>query len=348
LQYLYLMFELMKALGVLLFIAIAVPGFSQSKAIPIRIEGATMATTYTVVYFDSSERNFKHSIDSLLMEVNKGINNYDPTSSVSMFNKSATGITSSSPHFANLLTKSLEIAAGSGGCFDPTVAPLVNLWGFGPSMNVKPSSIKVDSILKFTGYKKVTLNDGKAVKSFSAVALDFGGIGQGYGVDAIAAFLDSKEIKNYLVELGGEGFASGKNLASSAPWRVGVIDPMSPKDEPRLLGYALVENRSFTTSGNYFNYRVIDGKRYGHTISPFTGMPIQQDLISVSVFAHDCATADAWATAFMVAGKQKALEFLEENPHLGAILITEREGKLEYFVSKNIREKVFLEFSHDH
>lgn len=314
----------------------------------IRIEGQTMGTTYAVIYFDSQSRNFKSSIDSILAEVNRGISNYDPRSAVSAFNSSSGQMESDSGHFVESLRKSLEVAAESEGHFDPTVMPLVNLWGFGPRKNLKPSQAKIDSIGKFVGYQHISLRQDQVIKDHPNVQIDFGGIGQGYGVDVISKFLNQKKISNYLVELGGEGFASGKNIQTNAPWKIGIIDPMGHKDDQRLLGYITIENGAFTTSGNYFNYRIINGKKYGHTISPFTGLPLQQDLINVSIFADDCATADAWATACMVAGKEKSIAFLKANPSLAAILISIRDGKLDIFVSDSIQHKVFLEQTHDH
>lgn len=314
---------------------------------PLRIEGRTMGTTYAIVYFDEKGREFKRSIDSLLQKVNSAISNYDPTSSVSAFNKSTGKIQLNSYHFEKTLRKSLEISRASKGNFDPTVMPLVNLWGFGPVKNLKPTREKIDSLKKFVGYDHITLRGKEAHKDHPNVQLDFGGIGQGYGIDVISNFLKAQGIRNFLVELGGEGFAYGKNLKTNTSWRIGIVNPLSPREEPELIGYAFVENGAFTTSGNYLNYRIIDGKKYGHTISPFTGFPIQQDLISVSVFSADCATADAWDTAFMVAGREKSIELLKANPHLAAILISQTHDKLNFFVSDTIRDKVFLE-SHDH
>ncbi|HEY0652057.1 MAG TPA: FAD:protein FMN transferase [Chryseosolibacter sp.] len=314
---------------------------------PIRIEGRTMGTTYSVVYFDSQSRNLKSSIDSLLVQVNRGINTYDRMSVVSTFNASAEGVGSDSDHFLQTLKKSLAVAAASEGHFDPTVMPLVNLWGFGPDKNLQPSQRKIDSIRHFVGYHHISMRHNRVSKDHPNAQVDFGGIGQGYGVDVIANFLIQKKISDYLVELGGEGFASGKNIQTNAPWKVGIVDPMSDKDDQHLLGYITIENGAFTTSGNYFNYRIIDGKKYGHTISPFTGFPIQQDLISVSIFADDCATADAWATACMVAGKEKSIGFLKANPSLAAIFFSMHGGKLEIFVSDNIKDNVFLEQTHD-
>lgn len=344
------MFLLKKVLPVLFVLVLAEDALCQTSAgiEPVRIEGRTMGTTYSVVYFDERGRVLKPSIDSLLEKVNRAISNYDPKSDVSNFNKSVDGLQADSHHFDYILKKSLEVSQASAGNFDPTVMPLVNLWGFGPISNLKPSAAKIDSLKKFVGYNHLTLKGDKVYKDHPNVQLDFGGIGQGYGVDVISNFLKNRGIENFLVELGGEGFAWGKNLKSSLPWKVGIINPLSSRDEQELLGYAFVENGAFTTSGNYFNYRIIDGKKYGHTISPFTGSPIQTDLVSVSIFAKDCTTADAWDTAFLVMGKENSIAFLKANPQLTAILISFADNKLDVFISDSIRDKVFLESAHDH
>jgi thiamine biosynthesis lipoprotein len=315
---------------------------------PIKLEGRTMGATYVVIYFDGDKRDLKFSIDSVLQEVNKGINNYDTHSEVSKFNASTTGVESQSIHFRNGLQRSLKFAEVSNGNFDPTVMPLVNLWGFGPEKKGIPSQVRIDSIRNFIGHHRITINQNHISKNHPNVQVDFGGIGQGYGVDVVADFMRSKGIRNFLIELGGEGFASGTNLKNNSKWRIGIIDPLSSKDEQQLMGYALIEDEAFTTSGNYFNYRMIDGKKYGHTISPFTGFPTEHELISVSLFTTDCTTADAWDTAFLASGKQKTIEFLNKHKTLAAVLVYMENGKPAVFVTENIKSRIFLESLHDH
>jgi FAD:protein FMN transferase len=314
----------------------------------LKIEGRTMGTTYSVIYFDDQQRDFSLAIDSVLKIVNRGINNYDPRSDISMFNKSARGGTAYSTHFRKLLIRSLGIACESDGHFDPTVMPLVNLWGFGPQKSGMPSRQKIDSTKTFVGYDHVTLNGVEILKDDANTQLDFGGIGQGYGVDVICDFLRSKGVKNFLVELGGEGFASGKNLERGDAWKVGIVNPNSSKEDQEIIGYAIVEDEAFTTSGNYFNYRMIDGKKYGHTISPFTGFPVEHELISVSLFANDCTTADAWDTAFLVAGKNRSVEYLQQHPELAAVLVYIEDQKTRVFISEKIKDKIFLDSPYDH
>jgi thiamine biosynthesis lipoprotein len=311
---------------------------------PIKVEGRTMGTTYHITYFDSKNRNFGAAIDSLLLVVNKSINNYDPESEVSQFNESKKGVAIRYPYFYPPLKKSLEVFQASDGAFDPTVMPLVNAWGFGAGKQFDLDSAKVDSIKNYIGFDKVKVTSDSVLKSEPKVQLDFGGIGQGYGADVIAEFLRSKGITNMLVELGGEGMAVGKNLKSRKPWEIGILDPNSTYEKQFFKAYVSLTDKSFTTSGNYFNYRIIDGKKYSHTIDPETGYPAQRALLSASIFATDCITADAWGTAFMVMGHEKAIELLKKHTELDALLIyTTPEGKMETFITPGIEPFVKLE-----
>lgn len=332
--------------SIVLIIAVtAVWYYRKSKmAEPIIIEGKTMGTTYTISYFDEKGRNFKNSIDSLLQVVNKSINNYDPTSEVSRFNLSSIGFKFDLPYLHDPLKKAEEVYLASNGAFDPTVMPLVNAWGFGPGKQINPDSARVDSIRAFVGFNKVTITTDSLLKKDPRVQLDFGGIGQGYGADVIAEWLKSKGISNLLVELGGEGMAIGKNLKSNKPWTIGILDPNSTRGDMFYKAYVSLTNKSFTTSGNYFNYREIDGKKYSHTIDPATGFPAQRAILSASVFAEDCVTADVWGTAFMVMGHEKAIELLKKHPELDALLIySSADGKMQTYITPGIEPFVKLE-----
>jgi FAD:protein FMN transferase len=224
------------------------------------------------------------------------------------------------------LKKALDIAQVTDGAFDPTVLPLANAWGFGPAKNITVTKKIIDSLKSFVGYQKIRLTKDSVQKSDARVQLDFGGIGQGYGADVLAEFLRSKNISDFLVELGGEGVAAGSNLKKNSPWKIGILDPRSTQENQIVKAYVDLKNRSFTTSGNYFNYRIIEGRRYGHTLDPRTGYPVQHSLLSASVFAKDAATADAWATALMVAGVEKAILLLKRNREIDAFLIFSAAG----------------------
>jgi len=302
-----------------------------------------MGTTYQVLYFDRYNRNFQGPVDSLLKLVNRSISTYDPASQVSRFNRS-TGIAVGSPFLLTPLKKGLEISALSGGAFDLTVMPLVNAWGFGPGKILNMDSATVDSLKALTGFRKIRITRDSILKTDPRVQLDFGGIGQGYGADVIAGYLRSKGITDLLVELGGEGLALGKNLKTGKPWTVGILDPNSTRDDQFFKAYVSLTDRSYTTAGNYFNYRVINGKKYSHTIDPVTGYPTAQAILSASVFTSDCTTADAWDTAFMVMGLEKSIAYLKDHPELDAILMYAGEAnKVELYITAGIKPYVTVE-----
>ena len=305
---------------------------------PMKIEGKTMGTTYHITYFDVEKRNFKISVDSLLTLVNKSINTYDPESEVSKFNKGKVGIRFSLPYLLPPIKKAQAVVRGSNGAFDPTVMPLVYVWGFGKSKDKPlPNKATIDSIRSFIGFEKIQFNNDSLWKTDPRAQLDFGGIGQGYGADVITDFLKSQGIKNMLVELGGEGMACGMNIKSGKPWELGILDPNSTPENQFFKAYIHLTNKSFTTSGNYFNYRIVDGKKYSHTIDPMTGYQAERAILSSSVFADNCSIADAWDTAFMVMGHEKAIKVLIEHPELQAFFIfSGANGEIETYMTKGL------------
>lgn len=303
----------------------------------MRVEGETMATTYHITYFDEKQRDFKKDIDSLLVLVNQSINNYNPASEVTRFNKSGKGFRFELPYLLPPIEIAGNVFSQSRGAFDPTVMPLVNLWGFGSAKVTRPDSAKIDSIRSFIGFEKIQYNKDSVWKLDPRSQLDFGGIGQGYGADVITDFLKSRGIKNMLVELGGEGMACGINLQSGKSWELGILDPNSTQEQQFFKAYIALSDKSFTTSGNYFNYREIDGKKYSHTIDPVTGFPATRALLSASIFAHDATTADAWGTAMMVLGHEKAIEICKDHPELGVFLIYSTPEGIATFATENIK-----------
>ena len=311
---------------------------------PIKIEGATMGTSYHITYFDKKGRNFKREIDSLLLVVNKSINTYDSSSEVSQFNRSKKGIAFKLPYLYQPIKKAEEVFRFTQGAFDITVMPLVNAWGFGPAKQLHPDKAVIDSIKTFVGFAKIKLTTDSITKQDERVQLDFGGIGQGYGADVITQFLKSKGITNMLIELGGEGMAIGKNLKSNKPWQIGILNPNSTEEHQFFKAYITLENKSFTTSGNYFNYREVEGKKFSHTIDPSTGFPAQRAILSASIFSADCTTADAWATALMVLGHEKAIELLKKHPEIDALLMyTSPRGKMKTYGTPGVKSLIQLE-----
>lgn len=318
-----------------------------SQAEPVKIEGKTMGTSYHITYFDPANRNFKFSVDSLLAVINKSINNYDPTSEVSRFNKHHRGVAVELPYLVPSLKVAYQMYEISGGAFDPTVMPLVNAWGFGPGKKLKMDSAKVDSIRQYIGFNKVEIREDSLVKSDPHIQIDFGGIGQGYGADVITEFLKTKGIEHMLVEVGGEGMAIGRNIKSDKPWEIGILDPNSTYENQFFKAYIKLEDESFTTSGSYFNFYEEDGVKYAHSIDPKTGWPARQALLSASVFAKDCTTADVWGTALMVLGHEEGSRLVEKHPEVQVIFMySDGTGKINTYVTPGLREKVTIEESH--
>lgn len=317
--------------NLILLLLLAAIGCSKPKA--IRIEGETMATSYHVTYFDTDNRDFKNSIDSILVLVNKAINNYDSTSEVSAFNKGKRGIKVNLPYLLDPIRIAKQVNLVSGGAFDPTVMPLVNAWGFGKNKFAQADTSKIDSLRSLVGFDKVQFNSDSVWKTDPRTQIDFGGIGQGYGADVIANFLKSKGVEDMFVELGGEGLALGHNLETGKAWYIGILDPESLEE---MKAYVSLSDRAFTTSGNYYNYREVNGQRISHIMDPTTGFPTTSSIMSASVFAPDCTTADAWAKVLILFDVDRSIEILKEHPELDAFLVYSTPEGTKTFTTKNI------------
>ncbi len=299
------------------------------------VEGKTMGTYYRVVYDDTLKRDLNPPIENLLEEINNEVSTYIDSSIISRFNHSTEGIDlggnegagENSAHFQANLAACREAFEKSGGAFDPTVMPLVNYWGFGYTGKnpvLKVDSVKIDSLRAFVGFDKVELaveEDRLLIKKkFPGVELDFGGCAQGYAIDAIGRYLESLNIKNYLVDIGGEARGRGRN-PQGEPWKIGINRPVEGAEKTDIEAVIPLDNLSVSTSGNYQNFYEADGVKYSHTINPFTGFPERSRLLSASVFSKDCTAADTYATAFMVLGLEKATALAEKLPGIEAFFI---------------------------
>ena len=307
----------------------------------VEISGTTMGTIgYSIKYFNKDGTNYAQGIDSLLKVWNNSLSTYIPESEISRFNKGNNCFEFESEYFLPVLKASKTVYEISNGAFDPTVGPLVNAWGFGPDKSMVPDSSVVDSLINLVGFDKIKFDDRKVCKDIPEVKLDFSAIAKGYAVDVIAEFIESKEIKNLLVEIGGELVCKGVKNGGKL-WRTAIEDPTVEVFERKILAVAELLDRAVATSGNYRNYYVRDGKKYVHTINPATGYPISHSLLSASVFAENCMIADAYATAFMVLGLDKSKKILQEDPSLDAYLIySHQNGELATFVTKGIEKNI--------
>lgn len=329
-------------LVLILFVAYLMTNSRQETYNPadlVTLEGSTMGTNYSIKYLDKEKRNFKSAIDSLLDQFNQSLSTYKKASEISIFNTSDT-TEFKLPYFCPVLQTSKSIWETTSGAFDPTVMPLVNAWGFGPESRNQPDSITVDSLLNLVGFDKIRFDSTKVWKTRPNVQLDFSAIAKGYGVDVLANYLLSNGISNLMVEIGGEVYCQGKN-ARGQYWLIGIDNPEASGIDDYLQARISIKNRAVATSGNYRNFYTAEGKTYAHTISPFTGFPVQKEILSASVFAPVCIEADGYATAFMVVGLDKAKEILASKPELDAYLIyRNKQDSLETFYTNGIAEYI--------
>lgn len=286
-------------------------------------EGLVFGTVYKITYQHADD--LQNEIKEAMLEVDNSLSPYNPNSIITRINHNQD--TTLNEHFTHVFELAQQISAETEGAFDITVAPLVNAWGFGfkHSIDIQPSVI--DSLRQFIGYQKIKLVDGKMVKEDPRLMLDCSAIAKGYGVDRVARLLDKKGIQHYMVDIGGEVVVKGKNSRMKT-WRIGINKPVedSLSINQELQTILEVSGVGMATSGNYRKFYYKDGKRYAHTIDPRLGTPIQHNILSATVLAKDCTTADAYATAFMVMGLEKAKAFCEQHPELNAYLICAGEG----------------------
>ena len=301
-------------------------------------KGMIFGTVYHVTYQNSDNLN-----DQIVAELNK------VDSSLSMFNKQSV-ITKVNDNqdievdqmFGDVFTLARTVSADTDGAFDITVAPLVNAWGFGFKSGNMPSRHTIDSLRTFVGYKRVELHDSRIVKADPRVMLDCSAIAKGYGCDVVAELLRRKGIDNFMVEIGGEVVTSGIS-EKRVPWKIGVTKPsddsLSVNNE--LQTVLNITDKAMATSGNYRNFYYKNGKKYAHTIDPDTGYPVQHSLLSATVISDRCAKADAYATAFMVMGLEKAKKVLDRHRDLMAYLIySDHKGEYKVWFSPSLRDKI--------
>ncbi|MEQ9468599.1 MAG: FAD:protein FMN transferase [Ekhidna sp.] len=306
------------------------------------ITGQTMGTIiYNVKYVDEFADGLDKEISDELVAFNQSLSTYVPTSEISTLNKEGY-FEFQSGFFLPVLQKSKDIYQKTDGAFDPSIGPLVQAWGFGPDKRIpNVDSAAVDSLQSIIGFDKVQFDQSK-VSLPENFQIDFSAIAKGYAVDVVAELLEARGIENYLVEIGGEVRCRGEN-DEGKPWSLGIEDPTVSKDEQRLMAIVRLKDLSLATSGNYRNFYEKDGKIYAHIIDPRTGFTAQHNLLSASVFAPDCMTADAYATAFMVLGLDYAKEIIRSQDLDGILIYRSEDGTIESFVSDGI--KPFLEMN---
>ena len=297
--------------------------------------GMIFGTLYNITY--QHPTSLKNDIEQLLQRFDGSLSPFNDTATITRINQNEP--VQADTFFCNVFRRSIEISQETDGAFDITVAPLVNAWGFGFKQGSFPDSAMIDSILQFTGYQKVTLSDdGFVTKQDPRLMLTCSAVAKGYAVDVVAQLLASKGIANYMVEIGGEVVVHGVNSQHNR-WRIGINKPIddSLSVNQKLQTVLHVSGVGIATSGNYRNFYYHEGKKYAHTIDPRTGYPVQHSILSATVIARDCMSADAYATAFMVMGLEKSIHFVEAHPELDAYFIyTDTDGRIATYQTTGI------------
>lgn len=301
----------------------------------VNLRGMVFGSYYSISYYCPQGNNYQTELDSLFKAINRSLSIYDPNSTISRINRNETDIADN--HFLEVLKYSLRVAEETEGSFDPTISPLVNAWGFGITERQKMTPERVDSLKALIGFQNISVEGNRVIKKIPGISFDFNAIAVGYATDLAGKLLESRGIKTYMIDLGGDLIARGLKPDGSA-WRIGLEQPAVDRDAPQQWEYLVkMENRAVATSGNYRKYFVEDGKRYAHIIDPSTGFPVRHNLLSVAVFADNCITADAFSTAFMVMGFDKTLEFIKGRPDLEVFLTySAPDGGFNTFASEGL------------
>jgi thiamine biosynthesis lipoprotein len=311
------------------------PFFAQQEL--MKFEGFAQGTTYHITYYDPQFRDVQPEVVKLLEDFDKSVSTYVPTSIISRINTNEKNVVVDK-YFIACFNKAKEVWKNTNGAFDPTVYPLVNAWGFGPGRKQKIEKTKIDSILKFVGFNLINFKGNTVVKKDLRVALDFNAFAQGYSVDVVSEYLNSLGITSYIVEIGGEVYARGKQ-PDGKNWTIGIEKPIDNKQsENPLKAIVKLEDMAIATSGNYRRFVIENGIKYAHHIDPKTGYPTKNNLLSASIFAKECISSDANATGILVMGLEKAKKFLEKHKELQAYLIySDEKGNYQIFESPGLK-----------
>lgn len=322
----------MKRLAILLILTIGVASCSQQPK-KIVLEGLAQGSYYAITYFDEQNRNFQHEIDSIFHAVDMSVNLWVDNSIISKVNRNEEVALDSI--FIDNFRIAQEAAHISDGYFDPTISPIVAAWGFSYKKGDTLTPQLIDSLRTLVDYRKVRIENGHVIKDNPAITLDFNAIAQGYTSDLIASFLESKGVKNYLVDTGGEIMARG-GKPNGQPWIVGIEKPADNENSEQVVQTRIaVRDKGVVTSGSTRKYVERNGKRYSHCINPKTGCPVEHHVLSVTVTADNATWADALASICMVMGLEQSLPLIESMDGVEAYYIFINEnGKLETFATE--------------
>jgi FAD:protein FMN transferase len=303
-------------------------------------DGQVYGTYYHIVYQSPGAKDYHAAIENKFREYTLIFSPFEPASVISKINRNEP--VNPDSHFIHCFTLAQKISECTDGAFDITVAPMVNAWGFGFQNQKTITDELIDRLKAITGFRKVWLENGKISKENANTMLDMSAIAKGYTCDLIGEFLSARGCKNYMVEIGGEVVARGVNPKGQI-WSIGITEPL---DDPLfgnnpLNAVVRLKDKALATSGNYRNFYMKEGVKYAHTIDPKTGYPVQHSLLSVTVMADDCATADAFATAFMVMGREKGIQLCKEFPDLDVYFIySDENGTHQVYATENFPKRI--------
>lgn len=298
----------------------------------ILLQGVAQGSYYAITYFDDEGRVFQSEVDSIFHAVDMSVNLWVDSSVICKVNRNINVILDNI--FIDNFNISIEAAKLSGGYFDPTIAPLVEAWGFSAKQGVEVTPAMIDSLRQLVDYRNIRIEDGRVVKANPEMRLDFNAIAQGYTSDLIGAFLESRGVTNYIVDVGGEIMARGCKPGGK-PWVVGIEKPAADWDSERVVQQRVVlRDKGIVTSGSYRKYVERGGKRYSHSIDPTTGCPVDHQLLSATVIAESSVWADALASICMVMGMEKSLEIINSLDGVEAYYIfVNEQNELETFAT---------------
>ena len=321
----------------LLFIGLVILASCGKQPKKMVLQGLAQGSYYAVTYFDEQGRNFQHEIDSIFHAVDMSVNLWVDSSVISKVNRNEEVVLDQI--FIDNFNIAQEAAKLSDGYFDPTVSPIVAAWGFSYKVGDSITPQLIDSLKQWVDYRKVRIENGKVIKESPNITLDFNAIAQGYTSDLIAAFLESRGIKSYLVDTGGEIMAKGEKT-NGKPWIVGIEKPAENKDSEQVVQTRIaLRDKGLVTSGSTRKYVERNGKRYSHSINPKTGYPVEHNVLSVTVLAENSVWADALASICMVMGLEQSLPLIESLDGVEAYYIYSNEqNELETFATEGFKE----------
>lgn len=304
--------------------------------------GGVFGTSFSIIYLSKDRLDYQQQIDSVFKVVNQSLSTYIPDSDISKINLGDS--TLQVDHmFKDVFALSREIYKKTKGYFDPTVGTLVNAWGFGPGEEIAMDSVTVDSLLQYVGFDKVRLiSNGTISKEDIAIYFDFNAIAKGYAIDRVAVLMDAKGIENYLIEIGGEIVAKGRNTIKDKPWAVGIENPKNELQRESKIAINL-NDRALASSGNYRKFRVDEttGEKFVHTVNPLTGYTKNSSTLGVTVLAENCATADGYATAFMAMDLDSAKEIIESDSSMDAYIIyADSVGAITEYMTEGFKKVI--------